>query len=402
MKEALVFIAFISWLMYKRDLFNSPIRLRIPDYLFICILLYSLIFVVFPFGPASFLNKAIYFKNILMLGAMYFFGRVMILNHLQVMYLLRIILTLTILAFFVNLIEKFTNIHFQSLIGYGDLLLERKEILPTGNYGLTWTFEAQSGAKRFAAFFSSPLELAAAMLLSFSTALVLFLNINNRFYKVKYGALIILSIGCLLFAYSRSSLIGFFLLIFFIALVLGYHKLIIYGILSVSIFFGGVFIFAAEDLQYFVLDTLSLADSSSLSHVVEWLEGIESIVSSPFGIGLGTSGNAGGVENDMKIGGENQFIIFGVQLGLPFLVLYISLLISSIYLCVRSYKMAENMTEKAIPFIAATFKFAFLLPLMTANAENYLYVAYISWWMVGYSISIKKTIPNLPKLKISA
>ena len=179
---------------------------------------------------------------------------------------------------------------------------------------------------------------------------------------------------------------GFFLLLFFIAITLGYYRMIIYGAVLVVLFFGSIFLFAEDDLRYFVIDSFNLADSSSVGHVVEWIEGIESMVSTPMGIGLGTSGNAGGVNEELKIGGENQFIIFGVQLGVPFLILYASLIFSSIYYSIKAYKLGNTISERAIPFVAATFKFAFLLPLMTANAETYLYVAYLSWWMVGYSI----------------
>lgn len=317
---------------------------------------------------------------------MYFFGRIVFLKEGQLIDLLKLILTLTVVAFVFNLAEKISGTHFQSLSGYSLWLEEIDKGIPSGNYGLTWTFEAESGAKRYAAFFANPLELASAMLLSFSTALVLFLNTKNNLVRWTSAILLALSIGCLFFAYSRASIIAFFLLLFFIAIILGYYRFILYGLISVLFFSIFIFLFAGKDLQFFVIDTISLADSSSLGHVIEWLEGIESIVSNPLGIGLGTSGNAGGVDAEFKVGGENQFIVFGVQLGVPFLLLYISLIFCSIYYSVKAYRLGEGLFERAVPFIAGTFKFAFLLPLMTANAEIYAYVAYLSWWMVGYSI----------------
>lgn len=383
-----MFITLLSWLLYKKNVFTNPIRLQPTDYFFIALLAYALLYVFLPFGDVSFLNKALYYKNILMLGLMYFLGRVMVLEPHQVMNILRIILTVTVLAFMFNLFEKAIDTHFQTFIGYANLYQDINGIEPAGVHGLTYTFGAESGAKRFAAFFENPLGLAAAMLISFSAAFFLFLNSKIKVRRYQYGVLAMISIGSLLFAYSRSSLMGLFLLIFFIAIILGYYKLILYGFMIVVLFFGAIFLFAGDDLRYFIIDTFSLADASSLGHVVEWIEGIESIASNPFGIGLGTSGNAGGVNEDLKIGGENQFIVFGVQLGVPFLMLYISLIFSSIYYSVKAFKVRNTISERAIPFVAATFKFAFLLPLMTANAETYLYVAYLSWWMVGYSIQL--------------
>lgn len=384
LKEIMVFITLLSWLLYKRNLFTTPIRLQPTDYLFIALIGYALLYLFLPIGEVSFVNKTLYFKNILMLGLMYLLGRIMMLESYQVVSILKIILTVTVLAFILNLFEKSIDTHFQTFIGYANLNQDINGIDPAGVHGLTYTFGAESGAKRFAAFFENPLGLASAMLMSFSGAFFLFLNSKTKRYQ--YGVLVLISVGSLLFAYSRSSLVGLFLIMFFIAIILGYYKLILYGFLMVVLFFASIFLFAGDDLRYFVIDTFNLADSSSIGHVVEWLEGIESIISNPMGIGLGTSGNAGGVNEELKVGGENQFIIFGVQLGIPFLMLYISLLFSSIYYSVKAYKLGSTISERAFPFMAATFKFAFLLPLMTSNAEIYLYVAYLSWWMVGYSI----------------
>ena len=147
-----------------------------PDYLFMAIIVYAFMYVILPIGPSPFLSKALYFKNILMLGVMYFFGRVMLLKEYQLIDMLKLILTLTVIAFIFNVAEKVSNTHFQSLSGYALWLEEIDKSITSGNYGLTWTFEAESGAKRYAAFFANPLELASAMLLSFSTALILFLN----------------------------------------------------------------------------------------------------------------------------------------------------------------------------------------------------------------------------------
>lgn len=390
-----MFITLLSWVLYRKNLFANPIRLKPIDYLFIVLLGYALLFVFLPIGGVTFLNKALYYKNILMLGLMYFLGRMMVLESHQVMNILKIILSITVLAFALNLFEKAIDTHFQSFIGYANLYQDINGIEPAGIYGLTYTFGAESGAKRFAAFFASPLGLAAAMLISFATAFFLFLNSKNQMGRYKYGALVIISIACLLFAYSRSSMLGLFLIIFFTAIILGYYRLILFGFLVVVLFFGSIFIFAGDDLRYFVIDTFSLADSSSIGHVVEWIEGIDSIISNPLGIGLGTSGNAGGVNEELKIGGENQFIIFGVQLGVPFLILYIALIYASIQSSVKSYKMYTDKYDKVIPFIAATFKFAFILSLMTSNAETYLYVAYISWWMVGYSVRKEADIKSI-------
>jgi len=120
LKEILVFISLVSWILYRRDILSHPIKLNLPDYLFLIFVLYALLYTLFPIGPSSFLNKAIYFKNILMLALMYGFGRLIILSKSQSQMLLKLIMGVAIGAFFVNLGERAFGIHFQNLIGYVD------------------------------------------------------------------------------------------------------------------------------------------------------------------------------------------------------------------------------------------------------------------------------------------
>ena len=41
--------------------------------------------------------------------------------------------------------------------------------------------------------------------------------------------------------------------------------------------------FASEDLYFFVMDTLTFENASSLGHLIEWFEGLESMIEFPRG-----------------------------------------------------------------------------------------------------------------------
>ena len=60
---------------------------------------------------------------------------------------------------------------------------------------------------------------------------------------------------------------------------------------------------------------MNFQNTSSLGHLLEWIEGLNSMIKNPMGIGIAMSGNANGVDQALKIGGENQFLIYGVQMG---------------------------------------------------------------------------------------
>ncbi len=393
-KESVVFFLILFWVFSRGDLLSIRPNWKLPDYLMLVFLIVPLLFTVLPFGPATFVNKAIYFKGILMLGLMYFLGRVMVLSKYQIKLLINAILLVAISAFLLTLSEKLTDTHFQSLIPYEAYQVEVLESEPTGNYGLTWTFQATSGGKRFAAFFSNPLEMASVMLICGGLALYLWLGERNKVYRFAYSAVFLCTLLTLLISFSRASFAGFFLMLFLAAYLMGYWRIISITLVSGLIFLAGLFLFGGSDLQYFIIDTINFTESSSAGHIVDWVKAINSIWQSPQGIGLATSGNAGGVDPDLQVGGENQFLIFGVQMGLLYMFVYVLLLISVIRSSIRTFRRLTDRFFKAIPFVSAVFKFGFLVPLMTSNAEIYLFPVYFSWWAIGYAVSERDEIKN--------
>ena len=79
-----------------------------------------------------------------------------------------------------------------------------------------------------------------------------------------------------------------------------------------------------SNIYDYIISVIQLNDSSSIGHILEWVEGVESIITHPLGIGLGESGKvAAALQNN--VGGENQLIIVGVQTGIISLVIYITI-----------------------------------------------------------------------------
>ena len=128
---------------------------------------------------------------------------------------------------------------------------------------------------------------------------------------------------------------------------------------------------------------MNFQNTSSLGHLLEWLEGIESMLLHPMGIGLAMSGNANGVDQALKISGENQFLIYGVQMGFLGLFIYISMLFKGIKDSLKVFKHSSKQHVKSISYVAAATKIGLLIPLFTANAELYLFVAFLSWFLIG-------------------
>lgn len=342
-------------------------------------------FLILPIGEASFLSKLVYFKNLLLLPIFYFFGRNIKLDigHWRKAY--KILFGLILCTTAVVVLEKVMGVHLHAVLDWSRYQLDVYDNEVGGIFGIGFTFEAQGGKPRYGSFFAHPLELSASMLLPVALSIYLLLNVRFRENKVKYFMFLGTALLCVVLAYSRATFVAFFIMIIYMAFLLRYYKILFSAFLAAIIFTLYVFYFASEDLRYFVIDTITFQNSSSITHLIDWAEAVESMIANPLGIGLGTSGNVSGVEEELSIGGENQFLIFGVQMGVIGMLLYICILYLAIRDSAKAYKFADTKEERIIPFVAASVKIGLLLPLFTANVEAYLFISLVSWWLVGYS-----------------
>ena len=401
-KEFIVLISGLVFVIYQRKPVEYPFRLQSTDWFMLTFISLAILFLFLPIGQASFINKALYFKSILIPSLVYLLGRNTRFQDFELLRLFQIIFVIAVGAFLVNLIENFfLNAHLQQFTGYALFNEVINNIEPEGNYNLTWTFETTNAMKRLGSFFSDPLELASSVLMGFAAGLIWFLTVDRQ-HQWKYLLVMLCCIGSLVYASSRASFAAFFLMIFFVALVFKLYKLIGFGFLSLVLFAGYVLLFAPEDLYFFVVDSLTLADTSSIGHLVEWALALDSMIANPLGIGLAMSGNAGSVSEELRVGGENQFLVYGVQLGWIGMFLYIGTLFSGIRNSIFIFKNSDNLNLARLAFVAGTVKAGLFLPLFTANAEIYTYVSWLSWWMVGCSVNEHSRISRSQSAKISS
>ena len=391
-KDFVFFSSFVLFIIGTKDSFlHRNFYFSFLDKLIISFLALVLIYLIIPLGEADLFSKIIYAKNIFLIGILYFFGRNTDFNFRNWNLVIKLLIGLSLFSFVVALIETVVGIHLHSFLGYSNYNLVVNDIDPQGNFGLNWSFESQGAKPRYASFFADPLEFSASLLLFFSLALWLFIHSKYKQNKLLFITLISIIIFSFLFAFSRASMFSGILVLIFGLFLSKNYKIIFSIFFIVSFGLTYLYFFSDEELRFFVQDTLTFQNTSSLGHLVEWIEGIISIYENPFGVGLAMSGNASGVDQSIKIGGENQFLIYGVQMGIISLILYILILIKAIYNSARLYIKSVDYDLKSIAFITSLTKFGLLIPLFTANAELYLFVAFFSWYLVGQSERLYNT-----------
>ena len=393
-KDIIFIYAFIIFLFGKNiHLFKRIFKFSLVDKLILIFTLIVTIYALIPLGEADIFSKLIYAKNLYIISITYLIGRNIKIDEVFFNSIKKILKYLILSMTFVLCFEFILSTHFHSIIDFSNYNILVNEIDPQGNYGLSWSFESQGSSPRYAAFFADPLELSASLLLLTSLLIYNFWN-NKR--NISYFLLFMVA-AAFLFSFSRGAIVACIGIVLFGLLLNKKYKslLLIFGLFLLSTL--SLIYFGSEEIRYFIIDTLKFENTSSLGHLVEWIEGILSIFENPLGIGLAMSGNASGVDQAIKVGGENQFLIFGVQMGVLSIITYVLILFFVIKRSCKVYFMSSNYV-KHISFIVACTKFGLLLPLLTANAELYLFVSLATWFFAGY-IESRYTELNFEKNK---
>ena len=193
----------------------------------------------------------------------------------------------------------------------------------------------------------------------------------------------------MLFAASRAAFVSYFLVIYVYAWVTNMKKALLYfhifAAASVILFFY----FVEGDLYDFVINTVTFTNTSSIGHVVEWINGIEAMIEKPLGLGLGESGRVANASND-NIGGENQLIIIGVQAGVIAMFTYLTIYIALMVVALKNLKTAKGQWY-TIALITLLLKVGLFIPMFTANIDAYIYVSFLSWFLAGLLVNFNQS-----------
>jgi len=381
-------VSIVIYLSYLIVTAKQKIRFHLVDKLVLLLFLYAFIYVLIPLGSYGFFQRVLAFKSLCFFPVIYFTGRMMNIKKVNLAEIFHYIGLLSILAATVLFFEVITNMHLQTYTGYAAYNSYFFDIEPSGNYGLSWTYEIESGMKRFESFFANPLEYAAATLISVSALAALATNNRNKLRLNNFTLLALFStLFGITFALSRASFASYLVIIYAYAWIMEnkrFIKLFHYGLLLLLAIF--LFITIKGDLFQFIINTIQFKNESSLGHVIEWLNGLDSMIRYPLGIGLGESGRISAFTG-LNTGGENQFVILGVQVGIVALAIYLTIYYQLLKIAFINSRKQKGKLRRISIFIFL-IKMGLLLPLFTAEVESYIYISYLVWFLSGILINM--------------
>jgi hypothetical protein len=366
---------------------RKKINFHLYDKLVLAYLILVIAYTFLPVGGASIFQKWVAAKSLCFFTLVYFIGRFIAVEKVNLTKYFKFICAVSIAAGAIVLLEVIFDQHLQLYTGYAEFNSKFYNQFPSGNYGLTWTFEAENGIKRFASFYSMPLEHAAATIVTAGIVAALITNKDNKIILNNLLVATIIATFCsVVFALSRASLISYFI-VFYVYATITHRKqllkLVHYAILALAIIF---LVYVRGDLYEFFMNSITFTNTSSLSHILAWLQGVEAMTAHPFGLGLATSGNVANTFSE-SVSGENQFLIIGVQVGILPMLLYLFLYFYMIYLSYVAFKNNKGKAKK-LALAILLIKIGLIIPALTSEIESYLYISYISWFFSGYFINL--------------
>jgi hypothetical protein len=383
-KESILLIAFLSLIWnYKRKFIFRAI-----DQWLIVFFIGTFLIALLPLGRYTVIQKLVAFKSLSFFVLIYFTGRLMDPLQFQFKKIFNWVGFLSFAALGLLVYEISTYTHFQTYTDYAYFNEEFYGLEPSGRYGLTWSFEFNEGVKRFASFFSNPLELAGATLVTTAMVLSAYTDQGNRIIVDKFGwSVVLTTFVAILFALSRSSLLGYLLLIYVYSLITNRKEItyVFYTVIGIAVIYV-IYLLNDRHAYDYLISTLQLSDSSSIGHVLEWIEGVQSMIDNPLGRGLGESGRVSAALQE-NVGGENQFIIVGVQTGIIPLLLYILIYFKIIAMSWRGFKFHDGSVRR-LSLAIFLMKISFLAPMMTSNFDSYSFITYFSWLLTGVMVTM--------------
>lgn len=140
-------------------------------------------------------------------------------------------------------------------------------------------------------------------------------------------------------------------------------------------------------LREFVVDTITLSDTSGSARPGQWARGIADLIARPLGSGLGFSGQVGARFGQGGIGSEAGYFKITGDLGLPGLFLFLGWF-GGILLAAFSLIRRAQGVWRQLGLITFAVAIGFLLNNLTAPPDQSPFTIYVFAWLAGLTVCV--------------
>jgi hypothetical protein len=246
-----------------------------------------------------------------------------------------------------------------------------------------WTNIGGHLVQRAGSTFLSGQSFAIPFLLILPAATLWALAAQGRRAVLRWLGYIVLWVGLLLSVTRMTIAIGALEVLIVAAARRRWALLVTLGSTAVVGLAVGMLI--APGLAGFVWDTLTWQTASSITHLGDWTSGFDNLVTHPLGVGLGATDIVAARFGLTPLTADNQYLRYGVELGVLGLVLHVAVLGGALVSGVRVWTAGTDRSELTRDYglLLAVTGLGVVLNAATAVVFNSMMLAYPFFWLTG-------------------
>jgi hypothetical protein len=201
-------------------------------------------------------------------------------------------------------------------------------------------------------------------------------------------AFLIITLGLVLTITRTTMVVAFIQLILFVALIRRPEWAVAGLALATTLFLAAFMV--VPGFPTFVWYTLSLQESSSISHATDWMNGLAALALNPWGTGLGTTDQTALRAGLKHITGDNLYFKYGVEMGVLGLGFFIMTLATIGNSAMRLFKYGESLAEQRLGITIWLATIGIAINGVTTVAFNSITLGWLFFWLAGAAVTVSE------------
>jgi hypothetical protein len=275
--------------------------------------------------------------------------------------------------------------YFQDFLGVAAFTVSNEYGLPD-NY---WTWIGGAPVRRAGSVYLSSQGFAVPFLLIVPAATLWVLERGRR-RLLPWAGYTIVWIGLLL-SVTRMTIAVCLLQVLLVA-VLRRRWGVAMGMVLTGVFAAALAMAVEPKVAHFVWDTLTWDTASSTSHAKDWSSGIEAMAERPLGAGLATADQTAVRAGMVPLTADNLYLKYGVELGLPGLVLLPAVLFAFAAAGATAYTGSKLPGGRVLGAVVLVTTVGIAINAVTAVVFNSTVLAYLYFWLAGTTVTIAQRV----------
>jgi hypothetical protein len=270
--------------------------------------------------------------------------------------------------------------YFNDFLGVSAFTADNEFGLPAN----LWSLMGGVAVRRSGSVFLTSQGFAVSYLL-FMPAATAWLLTRARLALGHWLAYVLVWVGLLL-SLTRMTVLTCLIQVVLVAVLLGRPRFAIGVVSLLAVAVVGAVV-ALEPIRDFAWETLTWQSGSSLSHSKDWLMGMEAMTRSPLGNGLGTADMSSIRAGLTPLAFDNQFFKYGVELGIPGLLLFLLVIAGMFAAGWRALGADGTLGRRAFGACLVAAAVGVVVNGVTGAVLNQFLLAYLLFWMYGATVS---------------